>query len=237
MKSFLRILTALLCCIGLSSYVLVNAPKVSGDDTSASNQIIVAANEAKKGAEKVIEVGSIKQEIVEKPSTKIPEEKPVEKVEDTKINYSDTIQVLVTEEQRKKVDEQLSGLDNEITMLAKVMYREAGGIEEDSHKAAVAWCVLNRVDSEKYSNSISEVITAKYQFAWIPDTPVEEDLLLLAKDVVTRWLLEKEGIENVGRTLPQGYFFFNGDGQYNHFRQSLETNDYWDWSYRTPYED
>ena len=47
----------------------------------------------------------------------------------------------------------------------------------------------------------------------------------------------KEGIENVGRTLPQGYFFFNGDGQYNHFRQSLETNDYWDWSYRTPYED
>ena len=86
MKSFLRILTALLCCIGLSSYVLVNAPKVSGDDTSASNQIIVAANEAKKGAEKVIEVGSIKQEIVEKPSTKIPEEKPVQKVEDTRKN-------------------------------------------------------------------------------------------------------------------------------------------------------
>ena len=213
MKSFLRILTALLCCIGLSSYVLVNAPKVSGDDTSVSSQVIVAANEVKKGAEKVIEAGSIKQEIVEKPSAKIPEEKPVEKVKDTRINYSDTIQVLVTEEQRKKVDEQLSGLDNEITMLA------------------------NRVDSEKYSNSISEVITAKYQFAWIPDTPVEEDLLLLAKDVVTRWLLEKEGIEKVGRTLPQGYFFFNGDGQYNHFRQSLETNDYWDWSYRTPYED
>lgn len=165
------------------------------------------------------------------------EEKEEKSIEETKSFYSDKIKIFVSDQEKQFINNEVKKLENEIIMISKVIYREAGGIPDFSHRAAVAWCILNRVDSGKYGSSIEEVITAPYQFAWIDDTPIEEDNYNIAKDVITRWLFEKQGFENVGRTLPQGYFFFNGDGQYNHFRQSLETNDYWDWSYGTPYED
>lgn len=248
LKIFLRILTVSLATIGFCAFLFLNTPEVKGVENIS---IISARDKNKEGAFlrdkeevefRVKELATLnKEEEIQEKSKSLKEEpkkeETVKKVEESKINYSDTIPILVTKEQKERVDSQLEKLDLEVEMLAKVIYREAGGIEEDSHKAAVAWCILNRVDSEKYDNSINEVITAKSQFAWIPNTPIKEDLYNLSKDVVTRWLLEKEGIENVGRTLPSGYFFFNGDGQYNHFRESLDTNNYWDWSYGTPYED
>ena len=165
-----------------------------------------------------------------KEPTKIKiEEKPDKKV------YSNQIKILVTEEERKEIGDKVNNLENEIIMISKVIYREAGGISDFSHGAAVAWCILNRVDSEKYGNSIEEVITSPYQFAWIENTPVEEDNYNIAKDVVTRWILEKKGIEEVGRVLPSDYYFFIGDGQYNYFKQTIDSNYYWDWSYETPY--
>lgn len=173
----------------------------------------------------------------QKPKEKKEERKEEKSIEETKSFYSDKIKILVSDQEKQFINNEVEKLEKEVIMISKVIYREAGGIPDFSHRAAVAWCILNRVNSEDYGDSIEEVITAPYQFAWIDDTPVEEDNYNIAKDVVTRWLFEKQGFENVGRTLPQGYFFFNGDGQYNHFRQSLETNDYWDWSYRTPYED
>lgn len=36
----------------------------------------------------------------------------------------------------------------EIEMLAKLIWGEARGVESTTEKAAVAWCVLNRVDSK-----------------------------------------------------------------------------------------
>ena len=49
----------------------------------------------------------------------------LKKSEETKINYSNTIHVLVTPEQKEKVQQQVKKMDNEIKMLAKVIYREA----------------------------------------------------------------------------------------------------------------
>lgn len=247
MKIFLRILTVSIVTIGFCAFLFLNTPEVKGVENIPT---VSSRNINKEGAFlrnkeeiefRTKELATLNKEEIQKISKSFKKEsktkETVKKVEESKINYSDTIPILVTKEQKEIVDSQLEQLNLEVEMLAKVIYREAGGIEEDSHKAAVAWCILNRVDSEKYDNSISEVITAKNQFAWIPNTPIREDLYNLSKDVVTRWLLEKEGIENVGRTLPSGYFFFNGDGQYNHFRESLDTNNYWNWSYGTPYED
>ena len=51
----------------------------------------------------------------------------LKKSEETKINYSNTIHVLVTPEQKEKVQQQVKKMDNEIKMLAKVIYREARG--------------------------------------------------------------------------------------------------------------
>ena len=123
----------------------------------------------------------------------------------------------------------------EIEMIAKVLYREARGVKDKDQIAAVAWCILNRVDHPNHPNTIKEVITQPKQFAWIEDTPVEDWLLELANDVVYRWCLEKEGQEDVGRTLPKGYCFFIGDGKYNYFRQNFNSKQIWNWSYPQQY--
>ena len=90
----------------------------------------------------------------------------------------------------------------EIVMLAKLIYREAGGVKSDTEKAAVVWCVLNRVDDARHPKTIKKVITQKHQFAWKKKTPVLQKYKDLALDVVIRWELEKRGFTNVGRILP-----------------------------------
>ena len=152
--------------------------------------------------------------------------------------YSDAIQVLVTDEIRNRIDEKLLNFDKEIKMLAQVVYNEARGVKGTHHKAAVMWCVLNRVDSENgFDNSIAEVLSFPNAFAWWSNTPVEDQFVVLAEDVLTRWLLEKEGFDNVGRVLPSDYYFFHGANGYNHFRKNYSSKEYWDWSLESPYPD
>ena len=149
--------------------------------------------------------------------------------------FSDTIKVKTTKEIKEKINKQLQEYQIEIQMLAKVVYREARGMKSDAHKAGVIWCVLNRVDNETFDNSISKVITAKHQFAWVPKTPIKEEFCELAKDVIARWLLEKEGYTDVGRVLPNDYLFFAGRNGLNYFRKEYRSKTYWDWSLKSPY--
>lgn len=123
----------------------------------------------------------------------------------------------------------------EIETLAKIVYREARGIKEDSHKAAVVWCILNRVDDGYWGDNIVDVATYPNAFAWVPDTPVDEELVDLVVDVITRWNQEKQGLSDVGRTLPKEYLYFTGDGSYNRFTKEWGSTDYWDWSLPDPY--
>lgn len=123
----------------------------------------------------------------------------------------------------------------EIETLAKIVYREARGIKENFHKAAVVWCILNRVDDGYWGDNIIDVATYPNAFAWVPDTPVKEELVDLVVDVITRWNYEKQGLSDVGRTLPQDYLYFTGDGSYNHFTKEWKGTDYWDWSLPDPY--
>lgn len=155
---------------------------------------------------------------------------------DIETYYSKTIDLIVPRSVKNIVEEKLVGYKKDIEMLAQTIYNEARGVDKISHRAAVAWCVLNRIDDPSFSNSISVELTTPRQFAWFEDTPVREDLLLLAEDVVTRWLLEKEGIEDVGRVLPPDHLFFHGDRVYNYFRITFEKGYRWDWSLGTPYE-
>ena len=158
----------------------------------------------------------------------------LKKSKTTKKNYSNTIRVLVTPKQKQAVQKKLKTMNNEIKMLAKVIYRESRG-DTKMYKSAVAWAILNRVDAKGYGSTIQQVITAPNQFCWIPDTPVYKSYKNLAKDVVTRWLLEKQGCKNVGRTLPKSYKFFTGDGVHNYFRKNFNSTTYWDWSWDSPY--
>ena len=164
-----------------------------------------------------------------------PEPEPTPSPE-TKINYSDSIQVLVTPELKQKIEYLVSTYDNEIIMATKVMVAEAGGVYPLSHRAAVVWCILNRVDAT--GSSISSIITAPHQFAWFPSKSYSQEQYELVKDIFTRWLLEKEGFENVGRVLPKEYKWFHGDGYHSHFRNAYSGSyTIWDWSLPSPYDD
>ena len=170
-----------------------------------------------------------------KPDFKYYEEKKEEK-EPVLIYYSDKIKIKVSNEIKNKINNQLAELQDEAVMLAKLIYKEARGINSTAHKAAVVWCVLNRFDTGEYGESIKAVITSKHQFAWDPNTKVEDELLELSNDVLIRWLLEKEGFSNVGRVLPNDYLFFAGRNGLNYFRKNYHSKEYWDWSLQSPYE-
>lgn len=137
--------------------------------------------------------------------------------------------------------------DEEIVMLAKVLYREAGalgwrgtqyGVSYKARQAAIAWCALDRVTDPNYPDTLKGVLTYPYAFAWIEDTPVTDELLWLAQDVTARWWREQCGETDVGRTLPNTYHFFGGDGKENYFRNAYQSPyNVWDWSLPDPYKE
>lgn len=127
----------------------------------------------------------------------------------------------------------------EAEMLAKAVWGEARGCDP-MQQAAVVWCVLNRVDSDNpyFPDSIAEVVSQPQQFhGYIKSNPVDEDILAIVNDVLTRWRIEESCIGDVGRVLPQNYLYFVGDGKMNTFRTHyFNGGNVWDWSCPNPYE-
>lgn len=131
----------------------------------------------------------------------------------------------------------ISEHDKELGMLARLIYTEARGVDSDTEQAAVAWCVLNRVDSGKYPDSIAAVIRDPHQFAWEPSAPVTDKFKAMATDVFVRWTMEQQGYQDVGRVLPKEYIFFAGSNGRNRFRTKYHGGTRWNWSAVSPYED
>lgn len=157
--------------------------------------------------------------------------KGTEKPEITHLLYTTTDAPTTTNEPTPDPDEE------DIEMLAKLIWGEARGVESTTEKAAVVWCVLNRVDAKGYPNTIAEVVTQRKQFVgYDADYPATETNKLIAEDVLRRWYAEKTGITNVGRILPKDYIYFTGDGKQNHFTSEWKSDDTWDWSLPSPYE-
>lgn len=124
----------------------------------------------------------------------------------------------------------------EVEMLARVLWGEACGVPSDMEKAAVVWCVLNRVDAAGWPDTVAEVVTQPFQFAgYSPDYPATEELKRIAADVLTRWERERREGGDVGRVLPAEYYFFTGDGERNYFRTEFTGGTFWDWTLTNPY--
>ena len=108
--------------------------------------------------------------------------------------------------------------DADVVEVAKMLYGESRGCSIDNQKKAV-WCVLNRVDDERYPDSIIAVLSQSGQFhGYSPKHPVWDELTAVAEDVLTRWSLEKQGVA-VNRELPKSYLYFTGTGKENVFRE------------------
>lgn len=125
----------------------------------------------------------------------------------------------------------------EIEVLSKVVYGEARGCDK-TQQAAVVWCILNRMDSDKFPNDIVSVVTQKNQFeGYSSKFPVTDEIKELVLDVLGRYEQEKAGTENVGRVLPNDYLFFRSSGKgTNLFRQNYGSKTIWGWSWGTPYD-
>ncbi len=130
--------------------------------------------------------------------------------------------------------------ESDIEIAAKIILKEAEsvkdncGVSGDCHRAAVIWCILNRVDAGY--GDFEEVATAPNQFAYYPNTRIVKEFYELAEDVLDRWSQEKAGIKDVGRVLPQDYLWFRGNGKVNIFRNKYKGNyKIWDWSLPDPY--
>lgn len=146
----------------------------------------------------------------------------------------EALEVIEETEEAKAVD-QVKVLDPaEVELIGRTIWGEAEGVKSTAERAAVAWCILNRVDA--YGQTIEEVVTAPRQFhGYRPEGECPQRHLDLAADVLTRWKAEKDGAEEVGRVLPADYLYFIGDGERNHFSIEYQSSDFWDWSLTDPY--
>lgn len=109
----------------------------------------------------------------------------------------------------------------DVTALAQCLYGECRGCSELQQRA-VCWCIFNRVDDERFPDTILGVITAKYQFAgYSPSNPVWESLRELARSCIIDW----HNGEN--RVLPEEFVFFTGDGRKNIFRTEYGGGKVW----------
>ena len=108
--------------------------------------------------------------------------------------------------------------EDDVIAVAKMLWGEARGCVLDNQQKAV-WCVLNRVDDPRFPDTIQGVLSQPSQFhGYSPDFPVWDELKEVARDVLTRWSMEKQGV-TVERELPPEYVFFTGDGVQNWFRE------------------
>ena len=108
--------------------------------------------------------------------------------------------------------------EDDVVAMAKMLWGEARGCALDNQQKAV-WCVLNRVDDARFPDTIQGVLSQPSQFhGYSPNFPVWVELKEVARDVLTRWSLEKQGVA-VERELPNTYLWFTGDGTTNWFRE------------------
>ena len=131
--------------------------------------------------------------------------------------------------------------ENDVIALAKMAYGGALITRSDTEMSACMWCALNRLDSGNRfydgCESVYDIVTQKNQFyGYDEGNPVDEHLVWLARDVLTRWVDEHNGAADVGRTLPREYCFFTGDGWHNSFTTEHQGGVEYDWSLPTPYE-
>ena len=108
--------------------------------------------------------------------------------------------------------------EDDVVAMAKMLWGEARGCTVDNQMKCV-WCVLNRVDDPRFPDTIIGVVSQPSQFhGYSPNFPVWDELKEVARDVLTRWSLEKQGV-TVERELPNTYCWFTGFNGSNHFRE------------------
>lgn len=110
----------------------------------------------------------------------------------------------------------------DVELVAKTIHGEAG-ICDNIQKAAVAWCILNRVDCPDYPDTIKEVITQPHQFkGYKKDKVPTEEEYQIAFDVIFAWMYGSE------RLLPKRFLYFHAEDGKNVFTTNHLKGEIWD---------
>ena len=108
--------------------------------------------------------------------------------------------------------------EDDVVEVAKMLWGEARGCTRDN-QIKCAWVVCNRVDDERFPDTIQGVLSQPSQFhGYDPTYPVTDELYNIAFDVLTRWSYEKQGVP-VRRELAKSFLWFTGNGRENIFRE------------------
>ena len=108
--------------------------------------------------------------------------------------------------------------EDDVAEVAKMLWGEARGCTRDN-QIKCAWVVCNRVDDERFPDTIRGVLEQPSQFhGYDPSYPVTSELYDVAFDVLTRWSYEKQGVP-VRRELASSFLYFTGNGVENIFRE------------------
>lgn len=124
--------------------------------------------------------------------------------------------------------------EEEEIKLAKMLYGEER-TWDFKERSAVIWHTFNRVDSPHEADSVDRDITHAHYSGYKKSNPVTDWALWIVRDVAWRYACEKQGYEDVGRTLPQGYCYMAAHKGHNRFRKEYAVHSgYYDWSLEAP---
>ena len=111
--------------------------------------------------------------------------------EETFINTEETTNEILSETTSEDVIDDLEGYcysDEDLYLLARVIDAEASDICTDEHKMCTGQVILNRMNSNKYPNTLREVVYDKGQYASVENDRLKEEITKESLDVARRLL-------------------------------------------------
>ena len=116
--------------------------------------------------------------------------------------------------------EPLPYTQSDIEIMAKAVWGEARGCSPDEQRLVV-WCILQRVDSEHWPDSITGVVTQSGQFqGYDPAHPLDDAILTLCKEELAKWAAGEEApVHEIYAPSRPFYYFDSRSGNGNFFRE------------------
>jgi len=114
--------------------------------------------------------------------------------------------------------------DAEINMLARTVWGEARGCAPDE-QALVVWTVLQRVNDSRWPDSIRGVVTQPRQFnGYKESNPILPEIHDICATELMKWEAGVEPPIHEVYAPSAPYYFYEGDGRHNTFRESWRKN-------------
>ena len=109
--------------------------------------------------------------------------------------------------------------EDDVAAMAKMLWGEARGCTRDN-QIKCAWVVCNRVDDDRFPDTIQSVLEQPSQFhGYDPENPVTEEIFENVTEVLEAWSRNEEALVYEPYATTTKYRYFSGDGRHNWYRE------------------